>query len=168
MKLAVCVNPCALNLFQQTLLEYQRVLGITLNTEEADLILALRDLECLALLLFFEGRCHRVLWNSSFFPKRHTLCPASHPILLSDIYYIPHWYVYWQVILAKIKQPSGRFLKILNGRPGLWCPSWKQCPVVLIHIIPSLRDPHSSLVHSRLPHFVIKKLILGRLGGSVR
>ena len=39
------VNTCALNLFQQTLLEYQLVLGITLNTEEGGQILVLRELD---------------------------------------------------------------------------------------------------------------------------
>lgn len=39
------VNTCALNLFQQTPLEYQLVLGITLNTEEGGRILVLRELD---------------------------------------------------------------------------------------------------------------------------
>lgn len=38
------VNTCALNSFQETLLEYQFVLGITLNTEEGGLILVLKEL----------------------------------------------------------------------------------------------------------------------------
>lgn len=39
------MNTCALNLFQQTPLEYQLVLGITLNTEEGGRILVLRELD---------------------------------------------------------------------------------------------------------------------------
>lgn len=127
---AVCMQTCTLNLFQQTLLEYQcRVLPQTL-------ILAIRKLGVWAYSSALKvGATEYNKTQVYFFPWGTSLPNA--------IYYIPtphHWYMYWQVILAKVKESSGRFPSVFNRRPGLSCP----------HIVPSLTDPCSSLAHSCL------------------
>lgn len=91
-----------------TLLEYQLVQSVAPNAEDAALSLVLRELNVWS--YSYSLNVSTTEYRKShlyFFPEWHAvLCSPSSSTNC------PHWYVYWQVILAKVKESSGRFPKV--------------------------------------------------------